>query len=218
MKAELELKSDQLSNVSYRLDSLLALNEKNAKENPDAERIKELEGRMALHMDASATHKAEMGLLKGDHEEQLSKVTVELKVKTRELEASQEEAKVANERAFAAESRLGREQALSRDLMAQLNQLRVESASSSVSAANSSTNIKLNTPISAAAAKPVARTELDDLSLDDLDFVEPASTVTQAEVVSPKSKSKSNSSSKPKGKDWGEIDALLGDIQSVGKK
>lgn len=212
LRSELALKSEQLGNVTYRLDSLVALNEKNAKENPDAARIKELEDRLALHTDAAVTHKAQMDIHKDSFESQISKLTVDNGVKDREIEALKEQVKVANERAFTAETRLGREQALSRDLSAQLNQLRLQSSTPPPSA--SATPAGSHLPVSASASPSVSRvvltprrTELDDLSLDDLDAFTPVSTVTKASVAVAQGKPA------PATKDWSEIDTLLGDIQ-----
>lgn len=193
--------------MTYRLDSLIALNEKNAKENPDAARIKELEERMSMHSGATSAHKAEMDLQKGSFDAQLSSLTVDVGVKDREIEALKEQVKVANERAFTAETRLGREQALSRDLSSQLNQLRLQTSTPPPSASATPAGTAAASPATGRAILTPRRTELDDLSLDDLDAFAPVSTVTKASV----SVAGGKSSAAPK-KDWGEIDALLGDI------
>lgn len=207
LRAELALKSDQLNNVSYRLDSLLALNEKNAKENPDAARIKELEERLSLHSEATSAHKAELDMQKDSHGSQVSKLTVDLGVKDRELEALKEQVNVANERAFTAETRLGREQGLNRDLTTQLNQLRLQASTPTHSAHATPRSAAISSPSTGRAVGTPRRTELDDLNLDDLDAFDPPSTITKASV----SIAKPKSASQPQ-KDWGEIDALLGDI------
>jgi hypothetical protein len=229
----LVLKSEQLNNVSYRLDSLLALNEKNAKEAPDAERVKELEGRLNLHQDAAATHKAEVEIQKSTFQEQIAKLTIDIKLKDRELTGVREELKVAHERAFTAETRLGREQALSRDLNAQLNQLRYSGAAHTARAATSTGIAPVSSTSTAPKSKPApVRTELDDLNLDDLDFDMPedveqppandprVSTVTKATVAvaAGVTKKASAAPAKKAPQDWGDIDSLLDDIQSSGTK
>jgi hypothetical protein len=213
-EAELHVKSEQLSNVSYRLDSLLALNEKNSKENPDADKLKELEGRLALHLDAAQTHRAEVEIQKSAYQEKLQQAEIALKVKERELESVRAELKVAHERAFTAEGRLGREQALSRDLSQQLNLLRYGGTPSKPASTPKETTKS-------------TRTELDDLNLDDLDLdipdvdlppiVEPVSTITMASVAVA-SPSTTKKSAAAKQKEWGDIDSLLDDIQATGAK
>jgi hypothetical protein len=223
--ADLVLKNEQLSNVSYRLDSLIALNEKNSKEAPDAERVKDLEGRLALHQDAAATHRAEVELAKATYKDQVTQLTLDIKLKDRELETVREELKVAHERAFTAETRLGREQALSRDLSSQLNQLRYSGAAGSAKPPSGTTAIQ---PSSA------TRTELDDLDIDlgDLDFSidsTPApsssndgrvSTVTKATVAVAGTPKRNPPAASPKKaqQNWDDIDSLLDDIQSTGTK
>lgn len=232
------IRTDQLNNVSYRLDSLIALNEKNSKESPDAEKLKDLEGRLALHQDAAATHKAEVDIQKTEFEDRVAKLALELKLKERELEAQREELKVAHERAFTAETRLGREQALSRELSSQLNQLRYNGAAG---AAHSATEHAAATAKPTPAAKAVTaakvRTELDDLDLDlDIDIpdvVLPPSTVTKASSsVAPSVNHHSSHNghtsvatatvkhqpAQRQQQNWGDIDDLLDDIQKTGSK
>ena len=242
MRTETDLahRTDQLNNVSYRLDSLIALNEKNAKESPDAEKLKDLEGRVALHQDAAATHRAEVDIQKAEYEQRLRTMALDLKVKERELEALREELKVAHERAFEAETRLGREQALSRDLSAQLNQLRYHGAAATARSATSepsSATAPAKTTTKSATAK--VRTELDDLDLDldipdipDIpDLVLPPSTVTKATssvapanpahpkvTVATAAVKKQAVQPARTQKDWGDIDDLLDDIQKTGQK
>lgn len=225
------LKTEQLANVSHRLDSLIALNERKGLENPDADRMRDLEGRISLHQEAAATHRAEVELQKSEYHEEISKLSLELKLARRELDVAKEEAKVAHERAFSAETRLGREQALSRDLTSQLNQLRYTGAATSARTATEPQQATSSTKKAEQKPSAPVRTELDDLDIDDLDIDIPdidtpqlpdprLSTVTKATVAVAGTPKKPVPSSTPKKaqQNWDDIDSLLDDITSSGSK
>lgn len=183
-----------------------------------------------MHQDAAATHRAEVDIQKSEYEERIAKLALELKLKDRELESQREELKVAHERAFTAETRLGREQALSRELSSQLNQLRYNGAANSAHAAveTHSTHPKPAAAKTTAPAK--VRTELDDLDLDlDLDIpdvVLPPSTVTKASASvashnhhhQPHQHHTASVNHQQAQQNWGDIDDLLDDIQKSGTK
>lgn len=208
------------------------MNEKNAKDNPDSNRLKELEDRLALHQDAAQTHKAQVAMQRDDYTDKIRKLELELSLKEREIQSLKEELSVSHERAFNAEGRLGREQALSRDLSSQLNQLRYGTGGKREATGTSTAQAKA-APITQQESAAM-RTELDDLSLDDLslDLDLPDHTTTATVAVAPAKTTSATSAppkaspARPKGAApkkpkpaWDDIDAMLDDIQSTsGKK
>lgn len=211
-----------MANVTYRLDSLIALNEKNQKsDNPDKMRIAELESRLAVSTQGTEVQRQQLSMLKSDHEEEKRELKIKISLQEQHIDALKEQLDHANNRAFDAEGRLGREQALSRDLSAQLNLLKY--------GPKTTVSGDFKPKSDQEPAKSLARTELDDLELPDLDFALPAatpvieaSTVTKAthaiaskQKYAPSNNEKKNTATKKQ--DWDDIDNMLEDI-GAGKK